>query len=136
MAAVVIADDPDSSAPPPGQVTDLADPRSLLKAETVQEHDSRLGVGGSLVSHRQAHTVADGNDPFGGRGGPTSAVLSARAATHEPWRARRHRDAECRGCCSHDGIVTDLVLAPESSGRQISLLMGKGFLSAGSALQA
>ena len=69
VAAVVIADDPDSIAPPPGQVTDLASPRSLLKAETVQEHDGGLGVDGPSVSHRQPHAVADSHCPVGaGRG--------------------------------------------------------------------
>ena len=65
VAAVVIADDPDTSTPPPGQVMDLAGPRSLLKAEAVQEHDGGFGIDGPSVSHRQSHAIANGHCPFG-----------------------------------------------------------------------
>jgi hypothetical protein len=75
VAAVVIADAPDSIAPLPGQVTNLAGPRSPLKAETVQEHDGGHCVDGPLVADREPHAVADSHCPVGAG----------------------------RGCCSHDG---------------------------------
>jgi hypothetical protein len=82
VAAVVVADDPGPVAPLPGQVTDLACPRSLLKAEAVQEHDGGLGADGPLVSDRQLHAVADGHGPFGA-GRVRGALLRGHAMLRE-----------------------------------------------------